>query len=539
MTSVVNINDVLDGHVGLDLTCIDRLYLNAYVPNLQVGGQVVTFLTAHLGFPIPSPALLQKIGNRFRRDVKAFAAEHEIPILHLKKPDRTRFDDRKLDHVRPYLEAAEAEGRFGVVAIVATQEFAWVFSAKNRSTTPGVVSFDFVKEDRRVGMYYFYVLDPEFGPGFIRICTYFPYPSRVWVNGHEWAKRQAAREHVAFSELANGFATCADAAALQAICDRFGPADIEAFFERWTRVIPIPFTEADREAGYFFELSMRQVEVSRTMVFDDPRRARGFFESLVQDNIDIGRPEQIHAVFGRDRRGRTTTKPFRTRVFSPGTEVHVDFSYKHSRVKQYLKEGRALRIETVIDKPADLGILARLEHLPELVERARGVNDRLLMIERAGQGCAIGSALFERIHQPYAREGQRTGALRFGDQRAMALAGALCLVVHAVTGFTNKSLRGRVAGLLGCDYSSSQMSYDLRRLRLHGLIERAPGTNSYTLTPEGIRVAVFYTKVHARLLGPLLDADRPPAPIELRRALGTIEHVLGDYVTNARLGLAA
>ena len=209
----------------------------------------------------------------------------------------------------------------------------------------------------------------------------------------------------------------------------------------------------------------------------------------------------------------------------------MDFTYKHSRVKQYLKEGRALRIETVINKPADIGVLARLEHLPELVERARAVNDRLLMIERAGQGCAIGSALFERIHQPYVREGQRTGALRFGDQRAMALAGALCLVVHAVTGFTNKSLRGHVAGLLGRDYSSSQMSYDLRRLRLHGLIERAPGTNSYTLTPEGIRVAVFYTKVRARLLGPLLEADQPPAPIELRRALSTIEHVLGDYVT--------
>jgi hypothetical protein len=539
MTTVVNINEVLDGHVGLDLACIDRLYLNAYVPNLQVSGQVVTFMTSHLGFPIPSPALLHKIGNRFRRDVKAFAAEQEIPILHLKKPDRTRWDDRKLDHVRPYLEAAEREGRFGVVAIVATQEFAWVFSAKNRSSTPGLVSFDFVKEDRRVGMYYFYVLDPEFGPSFIRICTYFPYPSRVWVNGHEWAKRQAAHEHLDFTELANGFASCADPAALQAICDRFGPGDVQSFFDRWTRVIPTPFTEADRVAGYFFELSMRQVEVSRTLVFDDPRRARGFFESLVQDNIGVGRPHEIHAVFGRDSRGRTTTQPFRTRVFSPGTEVRVDFSYKHSRIKQYLKEGRALRIETVINKPADLGILARIEHLPELVERARAVNDRLLRIERAGQGCAIGSALFERIHQPYVREGQRTGALRFGDQRAMALAGALCLVIHAVTGFTNKSLRGNVAGLLGCDYSSSQMSYDLRRLRLHGLIERAPGTNSYALTPEGIRVAVFFTKLRARLLGPLLEAHQPPAPRELRQALGTIEHVLGDYLSNARLGIAA
>ena len=114
MTSVTNINDVLEGHVGLEVDCVDRLLLNAYVPKLQVGGQVVTFLTEHLGFPIPSPALLEKIGNRFRREVKSFAAEQQVPILRLKKPDRTRWDDRKLDHVRPYLGKAEAEGRSGV-----------------------------------------------------------------------------------------------------------------------------------------------------------------------------------------------------------------------------------------------------------------------------------------------------------------------------------------------------------------------------------------------------------------------------------------
>jgi len=433
----------------------------------------------------------------------------------------------------------KAGGRTGVVLVVPAQEYQWVFSGKNRSSTPGVVSFDFVKEERRVGTYYFYVNDGEFGPGFIKICTYFPYPAKVWMNGHEWAKRQARREDLGFGELANGFSSCEDPARLQAICDRFGPKDIQGFFDRWISVIPTPFTQDDKRAGYFWELSMRQVEVSRTLVFDDPRRARGFFESLVSDNIGIGRPQEVHAVFGRDRRGRTTGHPFSTRVFSPGTEVHLDFSYKHSRVKQYLKEGRALRIETVINKPSDIGVLARLEHLPELVGKARQVNDRLLMIERAGQGCAIGSVLFERIHQPYIQEGQRTGALRFGDQRAMALAGSLCLVVHAVTGFTNKSLRGQVAGLLGKDYSSSQMSYDLRRLRLHGLIERQAGSNSYTLTPEGIRVAVFYTKLHARLLRPLLEADKPPAPVELRRALATVERVLGDYVTNARLGVAA
>jgi hypothetical protein len=540
VATVTNINDVLDGHVALEIECVDRLYLNGYVPNLQVGGQVVSFFTSHRGDPIPSPALMEKNGNRFRREVKAFAAANRVPILSLKKPDRSRWDDRKLDHVRPHLERAERTGRFGVVAIVATQEFQWVFTAKDRSPKPGVVSYDFVKEERRVGTYYFYVLDADFGPGFIKLCTYFPYPAKVWANGHEWAKRQADRAGIGYTALTNGFATCADPPALQEICDRFGPADLQRFFDRWMGAIPTPFTSADRSAGYWWELSMRQVEVSRTLVFDDPRRARGFFEALVADNIGIGRPHEVHAVFGRSRRGRTTAQPFATRVFGPGTDVRMDFRYKHSRVKQYLKEGRALRIETVINKPSDIGVPARLEHLPELITKARGVNRRLLMIERAGQGCAIGSALFERIHQPYVREGQRTGALRFGDPRAMALTGALCVFVHAVAGFTNKSLRGLVAGLLGRDYSTNQMTYDLRRLRLHGLIERVPKTNTYVLTPEGLRVAVFYTKLHARLLRPLVAAaDQPPAPLELRRALATIDRIIADYVDNARLGSAA
>ena len=534
MAGVANINDVLEGHVALEIECVDRLYLNAYVPNLQVGGQVVRFLREHLGHPIPSPALLGPIGNRFRREVKHFAEQRGIPILHLAKPDRSRWDDRKLDHVRPYLDAAERERRFGVVAIVACQEFQWVFSARNRAGPGKVVSFEYFKQDRRVGIYYFYILDPKFGPGFIKIGTYAPYSAKVWLNGHEWAKRQATRSGVPFTALSNGFASCDQPERLQAICDTFGADHVQAFFDHWMPEIPTPLTAADRGAGYWWELSMRQVEVSRTLVIDDPRRARSFFEALVQDNIGIGRPEEVSLVFARQLR-RPTQHPYQTRIFSTGTEVRIDFRYKHSRVKQYLKDGRALRIETVINKPADLDVPARLHNLPQLIDKARAVNQRLLMIEQAGQSCAIGSALYERIHQPHNNGGQRTGALRFGDQRAMALAGALCHQLPAVTGFTNKSLRGLVAGHLGQDYNQNKMSYDLRRLRLHGLIQRLPRKNTYVLTPDGIRVAVFYTKLQNRLLRPLLEADKPPAKVEIRRALKTLKNAVDDYIHDARL----
>jgi hypothetical protein len=160
---------------------------------------------------------------------------------------------------------------------------------------------------------------------------------------------------------------------------------------------------------------------------------------LAADYVSIGRPQEVAVVFARQVR-KTTNEPFSTRVFCPGTEVKMDFRYKHSRVKQYLKDGRAYGIETVINKQA-IGPGTSRSALSS-ARTDRQVNHRVLMIERAGQGCAIGTALFERIHQPYNREGQRTGALRFGDPRAMALAGAVCCVVHAVTGFPTRAFAG-------------------------------------------------------------------------------------------------
>jgi hypothetical protein len=118
MAKPVTVNDVLDGHVALDLECLDRIYLNAYVPNLQVGGQVVSFLTAHLGYPIPSPAIFDKIGTAFRRAVGRFAEEEHIPLVRFTKADR------KIEKMRPYLAAQAKTGRSGVAAIGVTQEYA-------------------------------------------------------------------------------------------------------------------------------------------------------------------------------------------------------------------------------------------------------------------------------------------------------------------------------------------------------------------------------------------------------------------------------
>jgi len=166
-------------------------------------------------------------------------------------------------------------------------------------------------------------LDAEFGLGFVKLCAYFPYPGKVWVNGHEWAKRQAQAEELGFTELANGFASCADPARLQTICDRLGPDHLQAFFDRWMTITPTPLNDADQQAGYRWELSMRQIGTSRTLVFDAPRRARGFFEALVADNLDLGRPDEVQLIFGRKIYSNTNGQ-FLTKLATRGVDVIVN-----------------------------------------------------------------------------------------------------------------------------------------------------------------------------------------------------------------------
>src|SRR5579859_7528937 len=409
---VVTVNEVLGGHVVLDIECLDRIYLNAYVPILQSSGQVVAFMTQHLGMPIPSPALMEKIGTKFRRAVDSFASANGIPWVKFGK------DDRKIDVMTPYLGRQAVTGRSGVAAIGVAQEFQRVWAAYQRDTRAAAPQYTFAKADRRVTCYYFYLWDEDFGSAFIKVCAYFPYPAKVWVNGHEWAKRQALRAGIGFTALSNGFASCDDPDALQLICDRLQPGTIEVFAQRWLHRLPVPFGPADQDAGYWWELSMRQVEVSRTVVFDAPRHARSFFEALVADNLDIGRPHNVEIIFARKIR-RDTKGVFRTAIDRRDNGgVLVNVFYKHSRIKQYLKDGRAMRIETVVNAPRDLGCNARLPNLDALQAKARAANRRILEAERAGQGTVLASPAFERIAHPSVdADGRRTPALRFGDPR--------------------------------------------------------------------------------------------------------------------------
>src|SRR4051812_35615692 len=296
--------------------------------------------------------------------------------------------------------------------------------------------------------------DAEWGPAFVKVGTYVPYPVRVCLNGNEWLKQQLRREAIPFDSLDNGFLWCADPDRLQQLADSLSPADVQAFFDRWLEYLPWPLTSADRTAGYRHRLTIWQLEMSLTHVFTAPVYGRHFFEAVIRDNLDLGRPDRVSLLF--PTRLRRNTRPpdlgYKTRVITYGVAPSLHVEFKHSHVKQYFKEQRALRTETTINDPLDFQRTKGLDTLPHLRAIGRQINTKLLDTESVADGAIPALSFFERLQLPtWSPTGQRVSAVRFGDPRAQALFGALCRFSHLPRGFRNGDLRPVVAALLSRD----------------------------------------------------------------------------------------
>jgi hypothetical protein len=537
MTLPRTVADVLADHVVFEVECIDRMYCNVYVPQLQHAGGLIGYIQRQLGLPIASTAPLGKVTDAFAAAMRRFARDQQVPWVDFVKGQRK--DDVMHDHLAGF------DREEGVLFIGRAQEKTLLFRTERRRDAHGGSYPWIVRATGVVNQFYVYAVDADFGPFFLKFCSYFPYNAKLCLNGHEWAKRQAAKAGIGHTALDNGFATCADPAAVQAICDRLGPEQIDGLLRKWLARLPHPFSAADRDAGYRYDISVRQVEFSLTQVLDRPVSGRVFFEQVIRDNLDAGRPDQVCLIFDRKlmRRGpRPTPGRFRTRVITEGVTPSLHIDYKHTTIKQYHKEGRALRTETTINDTRDFNIGKRLTNLPALRKIGVSANRRLLGAQRLSHNPIRAAEAFTAVHDPIITDtGTRIAGLRLGDRRAHALLQALLMFRLLPNGFANRDLRSMLAQLLGQDaITAGQMSYDLRRLRAHGLITRIPRSHRYRLTDIGLHHAMLLTHVHTRMLLPglaqLADPD-PPAPSTLRTAANNYQRALNQLTHD--IGLAA
>ena len=447
----------------------------------------------------------------FVADIERFVADQGVEIVSFSKRQR------KDDVTQQYLQQFDAEKA--------------CCSSGRRRRRPGRAHRTSTQRHHRddlpldrhgsamVNHYYFYCVDEDFGPFFLKFCSYFPYNAKLCINGHEYVKRQLRKRGIAFEALDNGLLSCDEPGAAAHLRwagrqeDRPLPAQMAAR-------LPHPFHRRDRRAGYRYDVSILQAEFALTQVLDRPVTGRIFFEQVIRENLDIGRPGQVQLIFDR-RMIRRTPGRFRTRVITEGVTPSLHVDYKHSRIKQYHKEGRPCAPRPPSTTRAT-SVSGGCKNLPELRRIGFAANRRLLDVEHISHDCQLGDEAFVQLQRLRSDRGQRASALRFGDPNAQAVLNAVLMFVFVARGFTNKDLRQQFAVLLGKrahDISPGRMSYELRRLRLHGLIERLPKTHRYRLTDEGLRTALFYTRVYSRILRPAMAPVVPAAPAGSPQAL--------------------
>lgn len=530
MSVTRTVAEILEKHTTLEVECIDRMYLNLYVPLLQTEGGIAHFFRHHRGHSFASSALMQPMTQKWVAEMQQFAENEGIEMITFARKQR------KEDVAKEYLKKFEAEE--GILFIGKAQEKCKVVRTnRRRNPKTGASYANLYMTTAMVNQYYIYCVDKDFGLFFLKFSSYFPYNGKLLINGHEYAKRQLKRRGIAYQALDNGVLSCEEPAVLQRICDSLSHHKIDRLLRKWLRRLPHPFTRQDRAAGHRYDISILQAEFSLTQVLDRPMTGRMLFEQLIRENLDLGRPDRVGLIFDR-RVIRSTKGKFRTRIITNGVIPSLHFDYKHSRIKQYHKEGRALRTETTINDTYDFQIGRRLHNLPQLREVGFKANRRLLHVQRISHDCTIGQEAFEKIHKPAVVDGQRVAGLRFGDPRVLALLSSIILFRLLPRGFSNQDLRHNVAPLLGLSpshFTQGKMTYDLRRLRLHGMIERITKTNRYTVTDFGFRTAMLITRTYNGLIRPALSIacdTQPPKPTKLEKAFVRIDELIDKMQQN-------
>lgn len=526
--------EVLADHVLFEVEAIDRMYLNLYQPRLMYAGGAVGFFRNHRGMPFVSGALMDPISKNFVAGIHRFIKDQDLDLVHFVK------GQRKDDVAKGYLAAHDASE--GILFVGRAQEKATVYRTERRVNSETGKRYPWlVTASALVNHFYFYGDDADFGPFFIKFGTYFPYTAKVCLNGHHYAQRQAAKAGIGYEALDNGFLATDDAEALAQICASLTPERIEAFVGKWLGILPHPFTEADRQAGYRYDISILQAEFSLTQVLDRPLAGRVFFEEVIRENLDAGRPDQVSLIFAK-RVNKRTPGRLRTRVITEGVVPSLHVDYKSSRIKIYHKEGQALRTETTINNTRDFGIGRRLVNLPALGEVGFSATRRLLGVLRTSCDPIAGEGIYDQVCRPVVVDTQRAPGLRLDHPTTQALMSCL-VVLHLLPtdGFRNLDLRALLASALGLGpdaMTQGMMSYHLRRLRLHGLIERINGTHRYRVTDLGLRSCLFLTRAHNRLvLGGLAQVSGPDlgGASHLRSAFDRLEAEMDRHLRRCRL----
>jgi hypothetical protein len=509
--------------------CFDRIVIQGYLPLLTREEHIVHFFRdVHAIYPITKEAL-RKRTTEYQQWVEAFARNHRIPI---EWPDTKALKAKGLkkeDYVRPYYARMERHKRFGVYFIFKSMEQGPTF----RSLLPKFPTEDphyrILKRHRSpYTHYYFYIRDEVLGPLVVCVGSFLPFQTTYYLNGHHVIEGELRREGVRFRKDDNAFLWVSDPRALQAAADRLSTKTIRQRLDYWTLIVGPKFSKKDRAAVCLRrDYSLNQIEFARNFVFRRHFPIHKIFERSCELGVFRLTADQITQIFGVRKHKRLRGK-FHSMLEKIDHGHHVLRVYCKSLVARlYEKYSTFLRLEICVNRMKDLGLNKGLEQFDALRQKLAAATDRLASFEAELLNVHVDFPLFQRLALPILAGRTKIPGIKIHDTRMMRLMEVLLHGGPQLGGWRTAQIHAAILaafGLTAEGYSLTQLRYDLRKMKAHGLLERIGRGYCYRLTEKGIRAAAMFVLFHKRVCGPLANTlfhhrpderATPPAKIEV------------------------
>ena len=499
-----SVKQLQENHVEFELECHDRLYLNLFVQMLSSLGGIVTIIRYMLDYDVPFTHAFKEVRDLFVDAVIQFAEQEGLEIHKFSKKEQNCKEAIIKQHLEDY---PWKEGVFFIGKAqekVKVPQGSWVPRKNDPDRKWYKLRWGYVLANQ----YYFYFRDKDWGMGFIKFSSYAPFCGRFYINGHEYVKCQLEERDIQFEVLDNGIGKCENPKVAQRIANGITAKKLAKLIRKWIRIVPNPLDFMPKRRGNIslkYDISMLQTEIACTQLWKRAADGLQFFEQVIKENIDLGRPEKVGVIFRKQiRKATRKNNRFMSRVFTYGAIPVFHVYYKSNKLKQYYKEAKALRNEMTINNPRDFGVGKMLtqENFQGIKEVGLDTIKRLLRIETLAHDPSVSLEKLDSIEEAAEVAGRRVSPLPRSKKRTRALLNAL-IACHLITGgFRNRDLKSRVAHLLGKtpdEITTNQMTYDLRRLRGHDIIEKVEGTHRYELTEEGLHLALFISRVERRV----------------------------------------
>jgi hypothetical protein len=485
--------------------CFDRIVIHGYLSALSRPAQVVYFFQDVVGVPILSKEILSQRTADYQNWVEAFARNHNIPVEWAQK------GVRKEDHVLPWLRRMTKRNAYGVYFIFKSMEQGRTF----RISVPKYPTKDpnhriLAHQKSRFTHDYFYIRDEVLGPMVIRVATFFPFQTTYYLNGHNFIEQELNRAQVGFRKNDNAFLAVDDVAALQAAADKLSPDIIRERLDYWTFILGPKFSPKERKRvnlSRFYAIS--QIEYCRNFIFKRNFPIHKLFERSCELGLWRLTAHKIAEIFGQRLHRRLSGK-LATVIDQIEHGHHVFRAYfKHAFLKQYEKFATFLRNELCSNNLKDFGLNKGLDNLAAVRETFKVITNRFAGFQAQWLNVHVDFPLLQRIALPITIGSVRYPGIKIHDTRIIRLLEVLLHSGTHVGGWTAKEVHQAVLTtfhLSASGYRLNQLSYDLRKLKGHALLERDGSRYAYRLTTKGVEVAMLFLFFHKRLCGPLANS---------------------------------